>query len=105
MFGLPVSITNEFYNFRRGEYRRTVRDYGRLGENSAAALVFEDPKDAEATLAALHTIPSVSPLACTTNKAFFRNAMSAKRTPILLREAPRLVASGARSVNPGAGGR
>jgi signal transduction histidine kinase/CheY-like chemotaxis protein len=54
-----VSITNEFYNFRSVNNAQLSAIMGVVGENSAAALVFEDPKDAEATLAALHTIPSV----------------------------------------------
>jgi len=54
-----VSITNEFYNFRRENTAQLSAIMGVVGENSAAALVFEDPKDAAATLAALHTIPSV----------------------------------------------
>jgi two-component system sensor histidine kinase/response regulator len=54
-----VSITNEFYNFRRENSAQLSAIMGVVGENSAAALVFEDPKDAGATLAALHTIPSV----------------------------------------------
>ncbi len=54
-----VSITNEFYNFRRENSAQLSAIMGVVGENSAAALVFEDPKNAEATLAALHTIPSV----------------------------------------------
>lgn len=54
-----VSITNEFYNFRRENTAQLSAIMGVVGENSAAALVFDDPKDAQETLAALHTIPSV----------------------------------------------
>jgi two-component system sensor histidine kinase/response regulator len=54
-----VSIINEFYNFRSVNNAQLSAIMGVVGENSAAALVFEAPKDAEATLAALRTIPSV----------------------------------------------
>jgi two-component system, sensor histidine kinase and response regulator len=54
-----VSITNEFYNFRSENTAQLSAIMGVVGENSAAALVFEDSKNAEETLAALHTIPSV----------------------------------------------
>jgi len=54
-----VSITNEFYNFRSENTAQLAAIMGVVGENSAAALVFEDSKNAEETLAALHTIPSV----------------------------------------------
>ena len=54
-----VSIINEFYNFRSVNNAQLSAIMGVVGENSAAALVFEDPKDAGVTLAALHTIPSV----------------------------------------------
>jgi two-component system, sensor histidine kinase and response regulator len=54
-----VSIANEFYNFRSENAAQLNAILSVVGENSAAALVFEDGKNAEETLAALHTIPSV----------------------------------------------
>ncbi|HTB12074.1 MAG TPA: response regulator [Bryobacteraceae bacterium] len=54
-----VSITNEFHNFRSENAAQLSAVMGVVGENSAAALVFEDSKNAKETLAALHTIPSV----------------------------------------------
>jgi len=54
-----VSITNEYYNFRSENTAQLSAIMGVVGENSAAALVFEDNKNAQETLAALHTIPSV----------------------------------------------
>ena len=55
-----VSITNEFHNFRGENTAQLSAIAAVVAENSAAALVFEDRKNAAETLAALHTIPSVS---------------------------------------------
>jgi signal transduction histidine kinase/CheY-like chemotaxis protein len=54
-----VSIVSEYYNFRSEKVTQLTAVAGVLGANSAAALVFEDNKNGEETLAALHTIPSV----------------------------------------------
>jgi two-component system, sensor histidine kinase and response regulator len=54
-----VSIINEYYSFRRENTAQLSAVADVVGANSAAALVFEDVKNAEETLAALHTIPSV----------------------------------------------
>jgi two-component system, sensor histidine kinase and response regulator len=54
-----VSITNEYFTFRRESTAQLSAIADVVGANSAAALVFEDVRNAEETLAALHTIPSV----------------------------------------------
>jgi len=54
-----VSIVNEYYDFRGEKANQLMAVADVLGENSAAALVFEDVRNAQETLAALRTIPSV----------------------------------------------
>ena len=54
-----VSIVNEYYNYRAETIAGLSAVAGVVGANSAAALVFEDHKDADETLAALHTIQRV----------------------------------------------
>ena len=54
-----VSIGNEYYNYRAETVSQLSAVAGVVGANSAAALVFEDRKDAQETLAALHTIHRV----------------------------------------------
>lgn len=54
-----VTITNEYFTFRTENTTQMSAVTDVVGANSAAALVFEDRKNAEETLAALHTIPSV----------------------------------------------
>ena len=54
-----VSIVNEYYNYRSEKAAQLTAVADVLGANSAAALVFEDVKNAEETLAGLHKIPSV----------------------------------------------
>ena len=54
-----ISIVNEFYSFRSENSAQLSTITGVLGENSAAALVFEDSRHAGETLTALRTIPSV----------------------------------------------
>jgi len=54
-----VSITNEYFSFRRENTAQLSSITDIVGANSAAALVFEDGKNAQETLAALRTIPSV----------------------------------------------
>jgi two-component system sensor histidine kinase/response regulator len=54
-----VSIASEYFNFRRETTAQLSAVADVVGANSAAALVFEDVKNAEETLAALRTIPSV----------------------------------------------
>jgi signal transduction histidine kinase/DNA-binding response OmpR family regulator len=54
-----VSIANEYFTFRTENTTQMSAITDVVGANSAAALVFEDRKNAEETLAALHAIPSV----------------------------------------------
>jgi signal transduction histidine kinase/DNA-binding response OmpR family regulator len=54
-----VSIVNEYYSFRSEASSELSAVAGVVGANCAAALVFEDSKNAQETLAALHTIPSI----------------------------------------------
>jgi signal transduction histidine kinase/DNA-binding response OmpR family regulator len=54
-----VSITNEYFNFRRVNAAQISAVTDVVAANSAAALVFEDARNAGETLAALHTIPNV----------------------------------------------
>jgi two-component system sensor histidine kinase/response regulator len=54
-----VSIINEYYNFRSEKAAQLTAVADVLGANSAAALEFEDVRNAEESLAALRTIPSV----------------------------------------------
>jgi signal transduction histidine kinase/DNA-binding response OmpR family regulator len=54
-----ASIATEYYNFQRETTTQLSAVTAVVGANSAAALVFEDSKDARATLAGLRTIPSV----------------------------------------------
>jgi two-component system sensor histidine kinase/response regulator len=54
-----VAITNQFYSFRNENTAQLTAVMSVVGENSAAALVFEDSKNAAESLGALHTIPSV----------------------------------------------
>jgi len=54
-----VSIVNEYYNDRAETVSQLSAVAGVVGANSAASLVFEDSKDAQQTLAALHTLDRV----------------------------------------------
>ena len=54
-----VSIVSEYHNYHSEKAAQLTAVADVLGANSAAALVFEDGKNAEETLAALRTIPSV----------------------------------------------
>ena len=54
-----VSIATDYYNFQRETAAQLSAVSSVVGANSAAALVFEDSKDAHATLSGLRTIPSV----------------------------------------------
>jgi two-component system sensor histidine kinase/response regulator len=54
-----ASIATECYNFQRETTAQLSAVTAVVGANSAAALVFDDSKEAQATLAALRTIPSV----------------------------------------------
>jgi signal transduction histidine kinase/DNA-binding response OmpR family regulator len=54
-----VSIVNEYFTFRSENTAHLTAVADVVGANAAAALVFEDSKNAEETLAALHAIPSV----------------------------------------------
>jgi two-component system sensor histidine kinase/response regulator len=54
-----VSIVNQYYNYRSEKAAQLTAVADVLGANSAAALVFEDVKNAEETLDGLHKIPSV----------------------------------------------
>jgi signal transduction histidine kinase/DNA-binding response OmpR family regulator len=54
-----ISITNEYFTFRSENTAQISAVTDLVGANSAAALVFEDARNAGETLAALHTIPSV----------------------------------------------
>ncbi len=54
-----VSITNEYYNFRSEATAQLSAVADVVGANCAAALEFEDNKNAQETLEALHTIPSI----------------------------------------------
>jgi signal transduction histidine kinase/CheY-like chemotaxis protein len=54
-----VSIMNEYFTFRSENTAQMSAVTDVVGANSAAALVFEDAKNAGETLAALRTIPSV----------------------------------------------
>jgi two-component system, sensor histidine kinase and response regulator len=54
-----VSIVSEYRNYHSEKAAQLTAVADVLGANSAAALVFEDDKNAEETLAALRTIPSV----------------------------------------------
>ena len=54
-----VSIVNEYFNYRSEMAAELTAVADVLGANSTAALVFEDAKNAEETLTALHKIPSV----------------------------------------------
>jgi two-component system sensor histidine kinase/response regulator len=55
-----VSIINEYYTFRSEGAAELSAVTGVVGANCAAALLFEDNKNAQETLDALHTIPSIS---------------------------------------------
>ncbi|MGA3190711.1 MAG: CHASE sensor domain-containing protein, partial [Bryobacteraceae bacterium] len=54
-----VWVISEYRDFRIETTAQLSAVAGVVGANSAAALVFEDSKNAGETLAALHTIPSV----------------------------------------------
>jgi signal transduction histidine kinase/CheY-like chemotaxis protein len=54
-----VSIVNEYSNYRAETVSQLSAVGGVVGANSAAALVFEDSKNAQEALAALHTIHRV----------------------------------------------
>ena len=81
-----ASIANEYYNFQRETAAQLSALTAVVGANSAAALVFEDSKDAQATLAGLRTIPSVFfGRDSTREKGFCSPATNATREGILYR--------------------
>ncbi len=86
-----VSITNEYYNYRNQTTAELTAVAGVVGANCAAALVFEDAKDAQQTLAALHTIPPVFSAGLYTKRGtLFASYQREKDKNPPPREAPRL---------------
>ncbi len=86
-----VSIANEYVTFRSENTAQLSAVAGVLSANSAAALVFEDGKNADETLAALHTIPSVLSSGLYNKRGtLFASYRRAADTELPSREAPPL---------------